>query len=525
MGGFARLMGGLCLLGLALAQGGQDHRDALHGFRVFLPQDYSLRVRDYGLLLGDLEAFLLVRGMPLKGPREAVALLVQEAQRVAQARARYHFKEVPGGLLLLIQGLSYPFPLAEEMAALPPPAYQDPFLLGLRYEASHLLLPGAKSLLLVSAYLPTDASFEVRKRLFSALRSLEFLPQEARVAYGVQAVRDPLLGMEAFHAKVPQGYAFQAGLVPVGESAGAVRDLVYLLQGEGVFLRKERVFALAYGVQTGFGGNASTLLGWNGQKAQLAGFLCPRGPEEVARFLLELWRQETGRPWQIRKAEPYPQPTGRVFRRIQELHEAYWASMTAGLPVPLPQQERFAFALEAASGGLLRQAMVAGLVTSMGEAQWVASSAYCDWRGEVYLKEGRAEALARANPVFLGFQAGIRSHPEWPWREALRARRASIEETERVLRWVREQQEFNTWMRQSWANLLSDQTYVRDPSTGEVFRAYKASFDTGTFWRDPVFGGVVGAVERGGRLEEMLRQGGWRQLEESLSGLPGTWRR
>ncbi len=80
-------------------------------------------------------------------------------------------------------------------------------------------------------------------------------------------------------------------------------------------------------------------------------------------------------------------------------------------------------------------------------------------------------------------------------------------------------------MRQSWANLLSDQTYVRDPSTGEIFRAYKASFDTGTFWRDPVFGGVVGAVERGGRLEEALRQGGWRQLEESLSGLPGTWQR
>ncbi|MEN2981105.1 MAG: hypothetical protein ABDH20_00340 [Thermus sp.] len=98
-------------------------------------------------------------------------------------------------------------------------------------------------------------------------------------------------------------------------------------------------------------------------------------------------------------------------------------------------------------------------------------------------------------------------------------------ETERILRWVREQQEFNTWMRQSWANLLSDQTYVRDPSTGEVFRAYKASFDTGTFWRDPVFGGMVGAVERGGRLEEILRQEGWRQLEESLSGLPGTWRR
>jgi len=35
---------------------------------------------------------------------------------------------------------------------------------------------------------------------------------------------------------------------------------------------------------------------------------------------------------------------------------------------------------------------------------------------------------------------------------------------------------------------------------------------------------LLGGVERGGRLEEMLQSAGWRRLEESLSGLPGTWR-
>jgi hypothetical protein len=126
--------------------------------------------------------------------------------------------------------------------------------------------------------------------------------------------------------------------------------------------------------------------------------------------------------------------------------------------------------------------------------------------------------------VSRGVLLGIQWNPEWPVREAERSRAISRMQTEMVLEVTRKAQEFNTWMSRSWTNLLSDQTYVRDPTTAEVFRVYKRSFDEGTFWREPVFGGIVGGVERGGRLEEVLQSAGWRRLEESLSGLPGTWR-
>ncbi len=119
---------------------------------------------------------------------------------------------------------------------------------------------------------------------------------------------------------------------------------------------------------------------------------------------------------------------------------------------------------------------------------------------------------------------GFSLEPRWAALEAERSRRTSADLTRMVLGMLKEGEEFNSWMSRSWSNLLSDQTYARDPATGETFRLYKESFDTGSFWRDPVFGGVLGTVERGGRLEELLGQAGWRRLEESLSGLPGTWR-
>ncbi|GIW26623.1 hypothetical protein [Meiothermus sp.] len=510
-------------LGLSLAQA-EPFQDALHGFGVILPSSYTVRVRDFGLLLGDLEAFLLVRGMPLRTPKEALSPLVQEAQALAGGRGSYYLKEAPGGLLLLGRGLSYLFRLADYMTALSPSARQDPFLLGLTYEVAHLLLPGPKSLLVVSVYLPTDAPREAREKALGVLRSLEFLPPQARVAYRAQTVQDPVLGMEAFTLEVPQGYRLQNGLVPTGASAGAVRQLAYALQGPGVLLRQDLLYARASSLQTGFGGNASTVLGWNGRVGQVAGFLCPTSAQESGQLLANLWSQEEGKAWEVRKVEAGPSLASRVARRLQELRQAEEASMTAGLPFQA-QRVRLNLKVQAVSGNLAREAFLEGGVYLFSSPDRIAASSDCDFRARVVLKEGTQRGLDQASPVFNGFLLGVRVQPEWPWLEARRAQQMSDEETRRVLAMIREQENFNTWMRQSWANLLSDQTYVRDPTTGEVFRSYKESFNTGTFWRDPVFGGTVGAVERGGRLEDLLRQGGWRQLEESLSGLPGTWKR
>ncbi|RIH88271.1 hypothetical protein Mlute_00687 [Meiothermus luteus] len=518
-----RLLLALVLLGWAWGQGvgSGRHTDSLHGFSVLVPEGYQVKLLPYGLLIGDLEGFVLVRGGPLKDPRGAVASLLQEARWFSGGKAQYHYKEVPGGILVLARGLAYPFHLADNLTGLPPGAFQDGFIGSLSYEAAHLLLPGSRSLLLVSVYLPEGASPALRKGVLSVLRSLEFLPQSSRVAYETQVVPDPLLQMEAFYAPVPRGFTFQGGLVPMNST---MRSLAFSLRGAGASLRMDQLYAESSALQSGFGGSAVSRLIWNGQATQFQGFLCPSSAAEVAELLTALWAQERGASWQVRKIEAAKAPTNRVYRRIQEIKAQEEAAASAGLPMA-PQRYRPNFTLQAESGGQVREARVSGQVTSFSRADYIAQDASCFTQLGVVLSEGSAAALVQAKPIFQGFLVGLRVNPAWPWQEAQRAQRQSTTTTRMVLGWLREQQEFNTWMSRSWSNLLSDQTYVRDPSTGEVFRAYKASFDTGTFWRDPVFGGMVGAVERGGSLEGLLRQGGWRQLEESLSGLPGTWRR
>lgn len=39
-----------------------------------------------------------------------------------------------------------------------------------------------------------------------------------------------------------------------------------------------------------------------------------------------------------------------------------------------------------------------------------------------------------------------------------------------------------------------NQTYIRDPNTGEIFRVHKRVWDTDQFWRDPTFGDIIGTI-------------------------------
>jgi len=505
--------------------------DRLHGFAVDLPEGWNVVLGEEGLLFTDLEGALLVRGMPLKPPKEAARPLLEEARLLSGGRATLHFKPASGGLMFLAQGLAYPLALTQRamgdllLFAVDPRVQAA--LSSLRYEATHLLLPGPKSLLAVSAYLPQDLPAARRKEVLGLLRSLEFLDPKERVPYRVEAVLDPLLGVPALRVPVPQGYTLQGGVVDFTETE---RRPVFQLAKGGVVLRREVIYLQALAIATPFGGSPSTILVWNGRLGQVPGFFCAVRSEELPALLAQgLWAWETGSPWEVEKGKPL-QGTSRVAQYLEKVREAfYWQMdqqvlMAMGRPGDQFQSWRVSLDLRARQVNQVRQAVVQALGFFRYAPSFAASSADCTLRLELGLVQGPKEALAREEGVLAGVFLGLALDPRWAALEAERSRQTSRDLTQMVLQMNREAEEFQSWMRRSWTNLLSDQTYARDPATGETFRLYKQSFDTGAFWREPVFGGVLGSVARGGRLEELLRSEGWRRLEESLSGLPGTWR-
>ncbi len=194
--------------GLGLAQP-ERMVDRLHGFAVGLPEGWKVSFSRAGLLFTDLESVVLVRGMPLKSPREAVKPLLEEAKRLGGGQATFHFKRASRGLMLLAQGLAYPLAFTQgamgDLALFALEPQVQAVLSGLRYEATHLLLPGPKAILAVSAYLPRDLPEEKRGELGGLLRSLEFLDPKDRVPYRMEPSRTPSSGFRRPTCPSPRG--------------------------------------------------------------------------------------------------------------------------------------------------------------------------------------------------------------------------------------------------------------------------------------------------------------------------------
>ena len=193
--------------------------------------------------------------------------------------------------MLWAQGLAYPLVFTQGamgdlvLFALEPQVQAA--LSGLRYEAIHLLLPGPKTLLAVSAYLPQDLPDGKRQEVRGLLRSLEFVAPKDRVPYRTEALMDPLLGVPAAYLPVPQGYAFQGSVVAKG---GTLRAPAFQLTKGGVVLRRDVIYLEAMAVATPFGGNPSTILLWNGQLGQVPGYLCAGLPGRS----LPSWPRDSG---------------------------------------------------------------------------------------------------------------------------------------------------------------------------------------------------------------------------------------
>jgi hypothetical protein len=305
---------------------------------------------------------------------------------------------------------------------------------------------------------------------------------------------------------------------------GTTRMPVYQVQKGDYFVRVDHITIQSHSLQTGFGGNAATFISVNGRAFQFPTPLFVQNEREAVQVVLHLWEAETGQRWQLESLKRLP-----LSPELQKLRQSQ-----SQLPFPSGVQghtDVIPIEFSARSGSFVREAKATLYIYTSMQTSWASGSAMSDVRLSPILT---IQAPENSKNWMEGVATGINASVYISPQATLTALQRFSDENKQLNRQVLElnrrqpsyggggsgsgQDDYNTWMSRSWTNALSDQTYLKDPQTGEVEKAYKPSWETGLFYRDPYSGYTVGGVEEGSRLQEELQQSGWYQHQESLSG-------
>ncbi len=492
--------------------------DLLHGFSVRLPQGWALKVHDNFIRISDdrILCFVVFRVARYNGNLHQVAQswwLERQAMMSGYSQPRFAFRKLSQGILIVGEGLGYPFVLHPMMSVnfgllgqTPPSNYRE----------VTAILPGKATALVVTLLFPAGTEKAKLDEMLNIVRSFRFLPQEKMVNWRQETIYDPEVGMEAGWIHVPKGFEFHGAII----QQGTKRVPALFLRKGDMMMRVDNIDLQSSALQTGFGANATTLLTINGQTSQQPQPIFLQSTRDVASFVLSIWQAETGEQWELKEQLELPRSAMEQLMEQQILQELAQSSAVFRRAV---QGGLVKLALSAQSGSLVRQAFVSGSLTLSQQPDPFAASQDCFVSITVQMFQFPENRSEEARGIFAGINNSIQFSPRHALSALERFIRDNQELNRMVMQMLNEEREFNSHMARAWTNALSDQTYVKDPETGEIFRVHKRVWETGEFWRDPVWDNILGGVERGSELERLLREEGWRPLQQSLEGFPEQW--
>ncbi|GIV17782.1 MAG: hypothetical protein KatS3mg022_3217 [Armatimonadota bacterium] len=488
--------------------------DRLHGFACMPREGWSAVALGNAILFHDIYHFVLIRAVRHDGNLQKAAKSWIEERKATETRfnaSRYAYKKVGKGIVLVGEGLDYPYALLPMMAVnfgllqkTPPSNYRE----------VTSILPGEKFALVVTFLFPDGTPKSKLDEMTALLRSLRFLPPQQMVKWRTERIIDPEVGMEAATLHVPEGFQFQGTVI----RQGTKRLPVMMLQKGDTMGRIDHIAVQSLALQTGFGGSGSSLITINEQSMQIQQPVFAQSEDDVVQLLLAIWQGETGQSWTLKekKQVPLTQEEAQQFAQVQQMGAQTMAAMgaqTVSTPLKL--------VITAENGSLRRWAMIQGSFGASGRSDWVASSQMGHVSLIVHLWQAPISEFESSFALFVGIQNSWRGNPAQVLSALERWTIENKQLNDLVRQMTQEHREFNSKMAATWSNLLSDQTYVKDPQTSEISRVYKQSWETGGFWREPVFGDVLlGGVREGSKLEELLKTEGWRRMQESLEGFP-----
>jgi hypothetical protein len=476
-------------------------KDLLNGYTAEIPLGWKARNSEYGLIFSKGANFIVIRGKKTTDQRTIAGLLLEESKRTSPTGyIQTAYKKTSNGFVLYIEDAGYPYYLED------PVNVPFMFLMPLprNYQVVHYVLSQKTVSLIVSLYLPRDG--EVYKdEIVKILSSFAFLPSNERISWQYAKIVEPMNGMTAALMPVPDGFNFGGSVV----KQGTKRWFIYSLRrSDGSAIRMDLVDVNSGALSTGFGGNAYTVLTINGSSSQQPNFICIRGFDDAVALVVGILNAIGEGRW------------SKVWEKEFPISKEELAISQSVPTIPGSVSIRAKGAVLLSSDrGMERLVSISLFGTYRQSPSYVATSINCSANMTLTSVQAPKGKLREVSGIASGVYSNIRVNPEWGLFAYEDFLKTNKDLNRMVMQMQKDSQEFNSWMSKSWANVLSDQTYVRDPSTGEVFRVYKKSWETGEFWREPVFQDVIlGGVKEGSKLQELLQMEGWKKLEESLGG-------
>ncbi len=473
-------------------------RDPIHGLQVRIPANWNLTVFPRYVLItsDDMTRFTVLRVKRGGNLKEVARAILAENQKIARSYST-HFKRVRYGILLRTDMAGYPYLLDPMLSInwglvgrMPPSEYTS-----LTY-----LIPLKRNTLVVSFYYPRGTPPDQLEEMVKVVRSFRFTRK--RTPSKKVVIRDPETGQIAATLRIPRGWDFFGTVLPtLGRNIHFVAT-----RGEEV-IRMDVINVSSVVSPVGYFSEIKV----NERSFVSQAPVSVNSLESAVDLLISLWNSRGG-GWELTSLEELPETAFmRAFEESMKRQVTYMGRVL-GRSVDLGVFRGY-FTVK--QDNLVRTAFLMGFYMNSFSPMGSDSSGWF----MAFTVQGRD--LKRAEDLSVGVLTSFRANPSWFLSKMKRNLEDQKYWNRVILGVIDKHNEFLTRTSLAWENILSEQTFVRDPETGEIFQV---DLSEGHYWRDPVEGFMIGGVEEMSELESILRSKGWRKLDQSLEGFPEQWR-
>ncbi len=380
-----------------------------------------------------------------------------------------------------------------------------------KYAALVVLTGGNKYTRISAIIYPIKHDTLLVNQLRNIISNYHVLPPSERVRFTIDSIVDPS-GITAMYIVVPEGYTFSGKTLKIGTAWG----VSYKVENDTL----DEFMSLELGnfESAHIGYTAFTLYNINGIRGQTPGFFKAQSPKGCKSLVLNtFWKGK----WEVVNWKYRRMKTPKVF-------------------IPGGYLKAYNITIKARKGDILRYGIATCFFTTSNQ-MGVLPTVYSGGLVVLITVQMPKHREVEFSRLAVSLWNSMYFNPEWvkisrqrflaenrilnamthqiiqQRRREAEAFRNYLESTREVGEiWsetLQEGNEFVSDMNTAWANILGEQVFTRDPTTGEVYHLDDYS---GEFFRDPDLGTIIQVPSYDYDFQNELLDLGWRKMERSF---------